>query len=62
MLFYLHARSMRIAVAVMLPGDLLQQPVTPVQNAAKMVTKVRMNRAIIERPMSVKSIKISFSR
>lgn len=45
---------MRIAVAVILLGDLLQQPVTPVQKAAKTATKAIINRAIIERPISIK--------
>lgn len=42
-----------MAVAVMLPGDRLQQPVTPVQNEANTDTKAMMNKAIIERPISV---------
>lgn len=37
----------------MLLGDLLQHPVTPVQNAAKMATKAMINSAIIDLPMSV---------
>lgn len=45
---------MRMAVPVMFPGDLLQQPVTPMQKAAKTEMKEIMNRAIMDRPMSVK--------
>jgi hypothetical protein len=41
-----------MAVAVMLLGDLLQHPVTPVQKAAKTAAKARLKRAIIERPIS----------
>lgn len=48
---------MRIAVPVMFPGDLLQQPVTPVQNAAKIATKEIMKRAIMERPISERKTK-----
>lgn len=48
-----------MAVAVMLLGDLLQHPVTPVQNAAKIATKAMMNKAIIDLPMSVIEEKIA---
>jgi hypothetical protein len=43
---------MRMAVAVMLPGDLFQQPTTPVQNAVKIAKKPTMKRAITDRPIS----------
>lgn len=52
--FYLHATNIRIAVAVMLPGDLFQQPVIPVQKAAKIATNDRINNAMTERPISEK--------
>lgn len=48
----LHANNINMAVAVMLLGDLLQHPVTPVQKAAKMATNAMMNNAIIDLPMS----------
>lgn len=54
---YLHASSMRIAVAVMLPGDLLQHPATPVQNAMKMTKNATIRITITERPMSVEMIR-----
>ena len=38
----------------MLPGDLRQQPTTPVQKAENIAKKATMKRAITERPMSVK--------
>lgn len=44
---------MRIAVAVIFPGDRLQHPVTPVQKDAKIDMKAMMNKAITDRPMSV---------
>lgn len=46
---------MRIAVAVIFPGDLLQHPVIPVQNAANTARNAIMKSAIIERPMSKKA-------
>lgn len=49
---YLQAISIKIAVAVIFPGDLFQQPVTPVQKAAKTAIKEMMNSAIRERPIS----------
>lgn len=50
----LHANSIKIAVAVMLPGDLLQQPVTPVKNAANTAKNAMINNAIIDLPISEK--------
>lgn len=44
-----------MAVAVMFPGDRLQQPKMPVQKAMKIVRKERMNKAIAERPISVET-------
>lgn len=56
---HLHARSIRIAVAVMFPGDLRQQPTSPVQKAEKMARNATMNSAITDLPMSAnKSHKI----
>lgn len=55
---YSHVSNISIAVAVMLLGDLLQQPVTPVQNAAKTDKKAMMNSAIIDLPISVKNIRV----
>lgn len=50
--WHLHASSISMAVAVILLGDRLQHPVTPVQKAAKMATKAIINNAIIDLPMS----------
>lgn len=50
---YWQANNIRIAVAVMFPGDLLQQPTTPVQNAENIARKPTMNRAITDLPISV---------
>lgn len=36
----------------MFPGDLFQQPTTPVQNAVKIATNPTINRAITDLPMS----------
>lgn len=41
-----------MAVAVIFPGERFQQPVTPVQKAAKAATREMMNNAITERPIS----------
>jgi hypothetical protein len=41
-----------MAVAVMLPGDLLQHPATPVQKATNITKKLTMNNAIVDLPMS----------
>lgn len=49
---YLHARSMRMAVLVMLPAPRRQQPTTPVQKATKSKKKDTMKRAIMARPIS----------
>lgn len=54
----LHANNIKMAVAVMLLGDLRQHPVTPVQKAAKTAAKAKMKRAIIERPISAKMEKL----
>ena len=43
---------MRIAEEVMLDGDVLQQPITPVVNETNMKKNPTMNRAIIDLPMS----------
>lgn len=43
---------MRIAVAVIFPGDLLQQPAMPVQNATNIVKKANINNAIADLPIS----------
>lgn len=56
---YWQANNIRIAVAVMFPGDLLQQPTTPVQNAENIARKPTMNRAITDLPMSATIIKNS---
>ena len=48
----LHASNISMAVAVMFPGDLLQQPVTPVQKAANTARKLIMKSAIMDRPIS----------
>jgi len=40
-------------VAVMFPGDLLQQPTTPVQKAENIARKPTMNSAITDLPISV---------
>lgn len=45
-----------MAVAVIFPGDLFQQPVTPVQKAANTAIKEMMNSAMSERPISAKQI------
>lgn len=50
---YLHANNISIAVAVMFPGLLLQQPAMPVQNATKMEKNATMKRAMAALPMSV---------
>lgn len=50
--FNLHANNIKIAVAVIFPGDLLQHPVTPVQKAANTAKKEMMNKAIIDLPIS----------
>lgn len=49
---YLQVSDMRMAVAVMLPGDLFQQPATPVQNAINTIKNATMNNAIVDLPMS----------
>ena len=49
---YLQARSMRMAVLVMLPAPRRQQPTTPVQKATKSKKKDTMKRAIMARPIS----------
>jgi len=49
---YWQANNIRIAVAVMFPADLLQQPTTPVQNAENIARKATMNRAITDLPIS----------
>lgn len=49
---YSHARSMRIAVLVMLPAPRRQQPTTPVQKATKSKKKETIKSAIMARPMS----------
>lgn len=49
---YLQASNMRIAVAVIFPGDLRQHPVTPVQNEANIDTKAMMKSAIMDLPIS----------
>lgn len=49
---YWQANNIRIAVAVMFPGDLLQHPTTPVQNAENIARKPIMNRAITDLPIS----------
>ena len=41
-----------MAVAVMFPGDLRQQPTIPVQKAENIARKATIKRAITERPMS----------
>lgn len=41
-----------MAVAVIFPGDLLQQPATPVQNAMNITKKLTMNNAIVALPIS----------
>ncbi len=49
---------MRTAEAVILDGDVLQHPTTPVIKLTNMKKKATMKSAIIERPMSViKAIK-----
>lgn len=50
--FYLHASNIKMAVAVIFPGDLFQQPVIPVQKAAKTAIKDIINNAMRERPIS----------
>lgn len=54
MKLYLQASNIKIAVAVIFPGDRFQQPVIPVQKAAKTATKEMMNNAMTERPISAK--------
>jgi len=49
---HLHARSIRMAVEVMLPGDRRQHPATPVQNATNTAKNATMKSAIIDRPIS----------
>lgn len=48
----LHARNMRIAVAVIFPGERRQQPTIPVKNAAIIATKAMMKSPIIALPIS----------
>lgn len=48
----LHANSISIAVAVIFPGDRLQHPVTPVQNAAKTAKNEMIKSATIDLPIS----------
>lgn len=50
---YSQANSTKIAVAVMFPGDLLQHPATPVQNAMNITKKLTINNAIVDLPMSI---------
>jgi hypothetical protein len=52
--WHLHARSIRMAVQVMLPGDRRQHPATPVQNATNTAKNATMKSAIIDRPISAK--------
>lgn len=49
---------MRIAVAVIFPGDLLQHPATPVQKATNITINETIKRAIAERPISGKRITV----
>jgi hypothetical protein len=49
---------MRVAEAVRLEGEVLQQPTMPVVKETNMKKKATMKRAIIERPMSEKEKKI----
>lgn len=58
---HLHESNMRIAVAVILPGDLLQHPATPVQKAMNITKKDTMKSAIAERPMSEKNSEREFT-
>lgn len=46
-----------MAVAVMFPGDLRQQPTTPVQKAENIARKPTMKRAITDLPMSIEKKK-----
>lgn len=48
----LQARSIKMAVLVMLPAPRRQQPTTPVQKATKSKKKDTMKRAIMARPIS----------
>ena len=48
---------MRTAEAVMLDGEVLQQPTTPVVKETNMKKKATMNRAIIARAISERNDK-----
>ena len=48
---------MRVAEAVRLEGEVLQQPTMPVVKETNMKKNATMKRAIIERPMSAKNEK-----
>jgi hypothetical protein len=52
---YLQAKSMSVADAVRLDGEVLQQPTTPVVKETNIKKKATMKRAIMERPMSEKT-------
>ena len=56
---YLHAISMRMAEAVMLEGEVFQQPRMPAVKETNMKKKPTMKRAIMARIMSAK---LSFKR
>ena len=49
---------MRVAEAVRLEGEVLQQPTMPVVKETNMKKNATMKRAIIERPMSAKNEKM----